>query len=161
MRPVFVGVGSNIDPRTHVPRALALLETRFGALRVSRAYRCPSVGFDGDDFINLVIGFDSDEPVADLQAALRRIETDCGRDRSVKRASRRMDLDLLLVGDTVLDRDGLTLPRADILEYAFVLRPLAELVPDARHPVLGSTYAALWAAFDDREQPLTPVMITP
>lgn len=159
MTSVFVGVGSNIEPRVHVPQALAELETRYGALRMSQVYACPAVGFEGNDFINLVVAFDTRESAQATQAALREIEGRCGRDRSVKRASRRIDLDLLLHNDTVIESNDLTLPRADILEYAFVLAPMAELAPEARHPVLGETYAALWAAFDDREQPLTPVRL--
>jgi len=53
------------------------------------------------------------------------------------------------------------LPRKDILEYAFVLKPLAAMIPDAVHPVVGRSYADLWAAFDATEQPLTPVSLHP
>lgn len=154
---VFVGIGSNIEPRTHIPRALGLLEQRFGGLRVSRFYECPAVGFDGDPFVNLVAGFDSNEPPLDVVRGLRAIERQCGRSRSEKMRSRTMDLDLLLYGDHILDDADLRVPRSDILCYAFVLKPLAELIPDARHPVNGVRYADLWAAFDAGEQPLTPV----
>lgn len=154
---VFVGIGSNIEPRTHIPRALGLLEQRFGGLRVSRFYECPAVGFDGDPFVNLVVGFDTGEPPFDVVHGLRAIERQCGRSRSEKMRSRTMDLDLLLYGDHILDDADLRVPRSDILCYAFVLKPLAELIPDARHPVNGVRYADLWAAFDAGEQPLTPV----
>jgi len=157
MTTVFVGLGSNIQPHAHVPLALELLERSFGDLNVSPIYRCPAVGFDGDEFVNLVVGFDTVTPVHALQAELRDIEAACGRDRAEKMASRTMDIDLLLYGDAVMDDDMLTLPRADILEYAFVLKPLADLIPEARHPVRGERYIDMWRAFDDREQPLTRI----
>lgn len=154
---VFVGIGSNIEPFVHVPRVLVLLQQRFGALRVSTAYRCPAVGFDGDAFVNLVVGFDSAEPPLAVVHALRDTEQRCGRARNEKMRSRTMDLDLLLHGDKVIDADGLHLPRNDILRYAFVLKPLAEMVPERMHPVVGRSYADLWAAFDAADQPLTAV----
>ncbi|GAB3680522.1 2-amino-4-hydroxy-6-hydroxymethyldihydropteridine diphosphokinase [Salinisphaera aquimarina] len=156
---VFVGLGSNIQPHAHIPLALDLLEKSFGTLCVSPIYQCPAVGFDGADFVNLVVGFDNDAEVHALQSELRDIEAACGRDRSEKYASRTMDIDLLLYGDKIIDDQALCLPRADILEYAFVLRPLAELVPEARHPVSGETYADLWRAFDARDQPLTEIAL--
>lgn len=154
---VFVGVGSNIEPFVHVPRALRLLEQRFGALRVSQAYRCPAVGFDGEPFVNLVVGLETTEPPLAVTLALRDIEQQCGRNRNEKMRSRTLDLDLLLHGNRIVERDGLHLPRRDILEYAFVLKPLAAMIPDQVHPVAGRSYADLWADFDASEQPLTAV----
>jgi len=157
---VFVGIGSNIEPLRYVPQAIEYLAASFDALRVSNVYRCPAVGFDGNAFVNLVVGMTSGDDVYGLQLRLREIEAACGRDRSVKRASRSMDLDLLLYGDAIVDDEQLHLPRADILEYAFVLKPLAELAPRRRHPVDGRTYADLWASFDADSQPLTPIEIS-
>ena len=161
MSRAFVGIGSNIQPHAHVPLALELLERSFTVTDVSPIYSCPAVGFDGADFVNLVVAFETDRDVIELQSELRDIEAACGRDRTEKRASRTMDIDLLLFDDAVIDEPGLTLPRADMLEYAFVLRPLAEIAPDARHPVSGIRYARLWADFDDRVQPLTRIELAP
>lgn len=157
---VFVGVGSNIEPLYYVPQALELLAEAFDNLRMSNVYQCPAVGLDGDAFVNLVVAFTSHEDTQALQARLREIEAACGRDRSIKRASRSMDLDLLLYGDRIIDEDGLHLPRADILEYAFVLKPMAELAPTRRHPLDGRSYAELWVGFNNADQPLSPVEIS-
>ncbi len=154
---VFVGIGSNIEPRTHIPHALRLLDERFGPLQVSQIYRCPAVGFDGDAFLNLVVGFTTGADPLMLVQALHCIEEHCGRPRAERMSSRRMDLDLLLYGDRIIDSDGLCLPRADILRYAFVLKPLAEMVPEQRHPVEQRSYAALWAGFDASGQLLQAV----
>lgn len=149
----YVGVGSNIAPRLHIPRALHLLTERFGRLTVSPVYACPAVGFDGPAFLNLVAGLDSAADPPMLAQALRCIEEHCGRDRAEADKSRSMDLDLLLYGDLISPE--WRLPRADILDYAFTLKPLADIAPDARHPVDGRSFAALWAAFDASGQPLT------
>ncbi|HLQ86165.1 MAG TPA: 2-amino-4-hydroxy-6-hydroxymethyldihydropteridine diphosphokinase [Salinisphaeraceae bacterium] len=156
---VFIGVGSNIEPRRHIAQALRLLRQRFGTLQVSTIYACPAIGFDGAMFGNLVVGFDTDLAALDLVHALRAIEQQCGRPHSDRTRSRTMDLDLLLYGEHVLETADLQVPRVDILRFAFVLKPLAELLPDGRHPVLGSRYRDLWAAFDASEQPLTPMAL--
>src|SRR5699024_4359100 len=158
---VFSGVGSNIEPFEHIPQGLTLLEQHFGPLRVSQAYHCPAVGFEGDPFVNLVVGFQTSEPPKAVTLALRDIEQRCGRKRNEKLRSRTLDLDLLLHDHGIVERDGLHLPRQDILEYAFVLKPLAAMIPDAIHPVVGRSYADLWADFDASEQPLTPVGLNP
>ena len=67
--------------------------------------------------------------------------------------SRTLDIDLLLYGDACLPEQRV--PRRDVLEYSFVLRPLAELAPDFRHPETGRTMAEHWADFDSSQHPLT------
>ena len=145
---VYVGAGSNVDPERHLGQALIALADRYGVLRLSPMYENSPVGFDGDDFLNLVIAFETDEPVAAVNASLAAIEAASGRTReSGKFSPRTLDLDLLLYGD-LADPDGVGVPRGEILEYAFVLRPLAELSPDGVHPVAKRTFADLWSAFD-------------
>lgn len=159
MTEVVVGVGSNIEPERHVRTGLDRLSARFGALDVSPAYRCPAVGFSGADFINLVVAFQADEPIEAVQAGLREIEAAGGRDGGARDGSRTLDLDMLLFGDQVFDNGDIRVPRADILDYAFVLRPLADIRPDARHPIRGVCYRDLWAGFDRPGQPLTVISL--
>lgn len=150
MPEVYIGVGSNRAPRDHLGRGTTMLRERFGQVLCSTVYQNPAVGFDGADFLNLVIGLTTAEPLESVVQALRGIEDACGRDRSgPKFGPRTLDLDLLLYGDTVLDAPGVAIPRDEILERAFVLRPLAELAPDLVHPGTGLTMAQHWAAFDD------------
>lgn len=155
MTRVYVGIGSNIEPRVHIPHALRLLRGRFGALTVSPVYACPAVGVDGPEFFNLVVGFDTGADPPMLTQSLRCMEAHCGRDRSARQGSRSMDLDLLLYGGLI--SPAARLPRSDVLRYAFTLKPLADIAPDQRHPVVGRCYADLWAHFDDDGQPLTVV----
>lgn len=149
MPEVFVAAGSNIRPRTHLRNALAALVATWPDMRVSRAWSNAAVGFEGDDFINLVVGFEADEPLAQVLERLKAVEVASGRvSGAPKWAARTLDLDLLLYGDLVGRFPGARLPRADLAERAYVLGPLAELAPQLRHPVLGETIGELWKRFD-------------
>lgn len=94
-----------------------------------------------------------------LVATLKTLEADAGRQTRATTGSRELDLDLLLYGDCVIREDGLVLPRPDVLEYAFVLRPLAELAPTLVHPVTGRTLAWHWDHFKGQAVALGPVAL--
>ncbi len=160
MTPVLVAAGSNIEPVRHLAAAVRDLAQDFPGLRRSAAYRNAAVGFDGDDFINLVVAFDSELAPAAILARLHAIEARCGRAREApKWAPRSMNLDLLLYGDLVLDTPALRLPRPDLARRAYMLGPATEVAPDLRHPTLGLTLAELWARFDRDAHPLVPVAL--
>ncbi len=149
MPEVFVAAGSNIRPRAHLRQAVAAMAASWPGLRVSRAWSNAAVGFAGDDFINLVIAFETAQSLAEVLERLKAVELASGRERGApKWAARTLDLDLLLYGDLVGRFPGARLPRADLAERAYVLGPLAELAPDRRHPVLGETFGELWSRFD-------------
>lgn len=146
---VYLSAGSNIEPERHLRMACRELEARYGALRLSPVYRTAAVGFDGDPFLNLVVAFRTDEPPGVVVDYLESLHRKAGRVRGPDAfASRTLDLDLLLYGDRVDPDPAIRVPRADILRYAFVLRPLCDLAPELRHPVDGRTMAELWAGFD-------------
>ena len=158
MPDVYVAAGSNVEPEENLARALDELEQAFGALAISPAYRNRAVGFEGPDFINLVVGFRTVDAPAQVKQALERIEALCGRPpKSAKWAPRSMDLDMLLYGDLVHDEPGLHLPRPDLLKRPFMLGPLADLVPDLRHPTANATIGELWQRFDRAAHPMTRV----
>lgn len=159
MERVFLSVGSNVERDANIPAGLRALRERFGPLAVSTVYECPAVGFDGADFYNLVVAFDSDEPVLDVHEALHEIEDRFGRDRGQPKFSpRTLDIDLLLYGERILREGRLVLPRPEIERVAFVLAPLAELAPAHEHPVSGVSFTAMWAGFDGiGARELTPV----
>ena len=158
MPRVFIGVGSNVEPEHNIARGVAQLRAAFGPILCSPVYTNPATGFVGDDFYNLVIGFDTALVLDAIGARLREIEQAHGRHRGeAKFAPRTLDLDLLTYGDTVLTTAQLTLPRADILEYAFVLRPLADIAPDERHPLTHATYRELWQHRERESVPMTRV----
>ena len=160
MRAVYVAAGSNVEPEENLSTALASLRRYFPDLRCSRAYANRAVGFEGPDFINLVVGFTTDLGLPELLAILHEVESHCGRGRTApKWAPRRMDLDLLLFGDEVGEFDGAVVPRPDLLRRAFMLGPLAEIAPTVCLPTTGQTIAQLWAEFDHSGHDLRPVVI--
>ncbi|MCW8844364.1 MAG: 2-amino-4-hydroxy-6-hydroxymethyldihydropteridine diphosphokinase [Gammaproteobacteria bacterium] len=156
MPEVFVGMGSNVEPHTHFRLAMGELESRFGPVDRSSVWSTEAVGFTGDAFLNMVLGWQTDLELQQLMQALGEVEMLCGRRRGDKRfGPRTMDLDLLLYGDEIHQKPPL--PRPEILEYGFVLGPLAELAPGKEHPTLKLTFGQLW---DQRRQAMpamTPV----
>ena len=158
MPRVYVSIGSNIDREHNVRGAVRELAARYGTLALSPVYESRAVGFTGGNFYNLVAGFDTGEPVESVKETLDRIESQFGRTREENRfGARTLDLDLLLYGDTVRHDDRVDLPHPDIRRYAFVLRPLADIAPDGRHPETGLVYVKMWEQFDKNKQELTAV----
>ena len=155
MPQVYVAAGSNIAPEGRLAVAVRELERQFPGVRCSPWYRNRAVGFEGEDFINFVAGFPTEQPVAGVLKALHAIEALCGRAREAPRwAPRSMDLDVLLYGDLVCQEPHLTLPRPDLLKRAYMLGPLAALAPTLVHPTERKTIGALWERFDRAAHPL-------
>jgi 2-amino-4-hydroxy-6-hydroxymethyldihydropteridine diphosphokinase len=151
----WLSLGSNMNPQGQIADALEALRERFGKLVVSPVYESEAVGFNGDNFHNLVVGIETRLPALELVRQLRRIEVDHGRVRGAEKfSSRTLDIDLLTYSDRIIDERGVQVPRDEILRYAFVLLPLSEVAPHERHPVTGQTYSELWAEFDASDQPL-------
>jgi 2-amino-4-hydroxy-6-hydroxymethyldihydropteridine diphosphokinase len=145
MTSVYVAAGSNVEPVENLARALRELGKHY-SLRISPAYQNKAVGFEGEDFINLVVGFETADSVDRVIAHLHEAEAACGRPRNApKWAPRTMDLDLLLFGDLV--RDDLRVPRADLLKRAYMLRPMAELAGEIIHPTAHKNFRDLWREF--------------
>lgn len=144
---VFVSLGSNIAPELHLRMACRELAAHYGTLTLSSVYRNPPVGFTGDYFLNMVVGFTTAESPASIRRRLETLHLKAGRVRLPNPFSpRSLDIDVLLFGDVVSERPQL--PHADIDKYDFVLAPLAEVAPALRHPVHGETISELWQNFD-------------
>ncbi len=143
MSRVFVGVGSNVEPELHVPRALARLDEAVGLLRVSTFYVTAPLGRPADPpFVNGVVEIRDTLAAAPLKELLARIESDEGRRRGTDRfAPRPVDLDLLLHGDSVSTSPPL--PHPDVTTRRFVAVPLLELAPRLTLPGSGVRLAAI------------------
>ncbi len=160
MPRAYIGVGSNIDREENIGGALRTLRERFGELTVSKIYASAAIGFDGEEFYNLVVVLTTSLSPAALVDALHRIEFEYGRERATPRfSSRTLDLDLLLYDDLVIHDQHFVVPRGDIIKYAYVLRPLAEIAGKQRHPESGTPFADLWARFDRSKELLREVTI--
>lgn len=158
MTTVYLGLGSNIDAEKNLRLAVGELRRLYGELTLSPVYKSAPVGFQGPDFLNLVVALETDAAPMEVIDQIERIHGLAGRSRGPdKFSSRPLDIDLLLYGDTVDPMPPLRLPRRDILDYGFVLRPLADIAPDLVHPVSGRTIAEHWREFDVDSQPLTLV----
>src|ERR1700749_2750310 len=151
----YLSLGSNIDAGRWLTAAVKELRGRFGLLVVSPVYRSAAGGFDGPDFLNLAVSLESDLAPEALNDWLHALEDRHGRVRGGKRyASRTLDVDIVFYDDLVLSGEGhLQIPRGE-LRHAFVLKPMADIAPDLRHPVLGRPMAELWAAFPVEREPL-------
>lgn len=160
MPRIYLSLGSNVDAEANLRLGIASLEARYGELEMSPVYRNKAVGFEGDDFLNLVVGFDSEATVESIAEAIESIHRAAGRDRSQPRySSRTLDIDLLTWGDAVIDDGSTRLPRADVLEYAFVLKPLADIAAGDTHPVTRRSYGDHWREMSEEPNDLRAVDI--
>jgi 2-amino-4-hydroxy-6-hydroxymethyldihydropteridine diphosphokinase len=144
---VLLGLGANVgEPVRQLEAAVARLDW-MDDLQCSGIYRSAAVGYmDQPDFFNIAV---AGSTTADAPEVLRRclhVEEEMGRVRSFANAPRVIDVDVLAVGDELLDRDELTLPHPRLHERAFVLLPLCEVAPDWRHPRLKKTPGELLIA---------------
>ena len=132
---IFVGIGSNIDREKNIKSCVSILKDVYGDMMISPVYETESMGFDGPNFYNLVSCFETDQSVYELKNTLNEIENDHGRHfNETKYSSRTLDIDILYYDDLVLSDDKIQIPRKEICEYDFVLKPLVDLVPDFIHP---------------------------
>ena len=145
----FISIGSNINKDIHIPSSLNSIKKLFGKIICSSLFETEAVGFEGENFHNLIVQFDSPLDARDIAKQLKQIEHEHGRTHDDRKyAARTLDLDLILHGDLILDANNLQIPRDEIERYAFVLEPLAEIAPGFLHPVNHKSYAQLWDEYD-------------
>lgn len=160
MARIYISIGSNIEAERHLRLAIDELRKHYGDLQLSSVYESEAVGFEGDNFLNMVVGLETEEDVHNVVQTLRQIEDRHGRVRSGPRFSARtLDLDLLLYDELVTKDEGFELPRGEITHNAFVLWPLAEIAPKAVHPVEKISIAEMWDKFDKTAQKLWPITL--
>ena len=147
MYTVYLSIGSNIEPIKNIERVQILLDKSYNCI-YSSIHESEASGFEGDDFMNLVVKFSTDLKLIDLWNELKEIELHMGRVSSQKgMSSRIIDLDIILYEDLVIDNEFISLPSKDIENYLFVLEPLAEIAGNSLHPTLERTYKDLLKDF--------------
>ncbi|MHA7880875.1 MAG: 2-amino-4-hydroxy-6-hydroxymethyldihydropteridine diphosphokinase [Saccharospirillum sp.] len=159
--PVALSLGSNIDRYRNLTRALDALAKEFGELLCSPVYESEAVGFDGSNFLNSVVVVHTGRSLSEIGPILKRIEDDNGRNRSgPKFSARTLDIDVLTYADWIGEYDGILLPRDETAKNAFVLKPMADILPDTLMPGSDQTYSELWSHYPKAKQKLWRVPFT-
>ena len=142
---VYLSLGSNLGDRAaNIDEGLRLLCSSSRGMRVSSLYETVSQGFSSQPlFLNAACRIWTPLDPFQLMAELRAIEAALGRRRPFPNAPRTLDIDILLFGETVVDCPGLCIPHPRMAERLFVLVPMAEIGPQAYHPVLKQTVRSL------------------
>ena len=136
LHKIFVGIGSNIDREKNIKSCIEILKDLYDNILISPVYETEAMGFNGPNFYNLVLSFETEENVYDLKNGLNQIENNHGRHfNETKFSSRTLDIDILYYDDLILSDDKVQIPRKEICEYDFVLKPLVDLAPDFIHPI--------------------------
>lgn len=142
-RRAFVGLGSNLEPGRYLRLALDQIADEFSALSRSPVCASPAEGYDGPDYWNLCVAFDTTLSAVELVAWLKRLEERLGRQSGEPRlAPKTLDADLLLLGALVSENPPL--PHPEIFTRPYVLGPLAILAPDLDLPGDAGRAGALW-----------------
>ncbi|MBF0195074.1 MAG: 2-amino-4-hydroxy-6-hydroxymethyldihydropteridine diphosphokinase [Magnetococcales bacterium] len=154
--PVIISFGANVDPLNNLHRGLLSLHKEIKLEDISTVWRTdplpdPKQGADydlGGSYLNgAVLSFTKIDPFS-LKKILKNIEADCSRVPSNNKfAPRPIDLDIVMVGDRIVDSDNLTLPDPEILQRSFVALPVAQLAPELHHPLESKSMADIAADF--------------
>ncbi len=143
----YLGIGSNLGDRMeYLKEAVRLLDEEEGIriARVSPVYETVPVGGPPQgDYLNAAILVETSIEPRELMDACLAIEKSLGRVRKEHRGPRTIDIDILLYGARVISEGNLVVPHPNIAERGFVLWPLADIAPDAIHPVLRTTIQEL------------------
>lgn len=137
----YIGLGSNMgDKKANCRKAIGLLGGAGRVLRVSSFYCTEPVGYaEQETFINAVAELETELSPETLLAECHTIEDELGRSRDIRWGPRTIDLDILLYGDQVVSNPDLKVPHPLMASRRFVLVPLCELAPDAKHPFFRKT----------------------
>ena len=141
----YLSLGSNLGNREGFLRdAVSRLDSLGRIVNVSSFYETEPVEFTEQAwFLNCAVALETKLSAEELMQALLEIERQMCRKRTRKKGPRTIDIDIVLFGETVVDSPHVTVPHPAMHQRRFVLEPLAEIAPEARHPVLKKTVTEL------------------
>jgi 2-amino-4-hydroxy-6-hydroxymethyldihydropteridine diphosphokinase len=153
-KTVYLSLGSNLgDREANLREAIARLAELGEVTAVSSYYETEPVDFLAQPwFLNCAVALSTEKMPRQFLGALQKIEQGMGRRRAQLKGPRVIDLDILLFGSSLVETAQLTIPHAAMHERRFVLEPLAEIAPDARHPVFKRTVRELRDALPPGQQ---------
>jgi len=144
---VYLSLGSNLGDRAaNLRAAIAQLDSAGRLLALSAIYETQPVDVPNQPwFMNCVAAIETDTTPRELLKIALGVESAMGRLRMTGNGARIIDIDVVLFGDLVVNEPGLRIPHPSIQQRRFVLEPLVEIAPEARHPELGKTARELLA----------------
>ena len=150
---VFLSMGANIEPENNLSNALDEIKSHFKLRRTSSTYQTAPIGQapKGKPFLNNVIEIETDLAYPALVGKLKSIEKKFGRERGNKKEVP-LDLDALTYDGEVFSYNGKLIPDPNLIKYSYIVRPLAEISPDFRHPATGETIEAIVNDLDDKSK---------
>lgn len=142
---VYLSLGSNVGDRAANLRAAIDRIAALGkVISTSSFYETEPVEVSGHPwYLNCAVALRTEKMPKQLIGALLGIEQEMGRRRSQEKTPRKIDIDILLFGNSVIDSKELTVPHPEMHRRRFVLEPLNEIAPDLRHPVFKRTIREL------------------
>ena len=151
MTTAYLALGSNLGDRLGAMRAAVRALAGHAELPIDLAHDVASLYESGPvggpsnqpPYLNSVLRVQTSLAASDYFAAVLSIETSLGRVREERWGPRVIDIDLLFMGDLIIDSPALTLPHPRLHERRFVLEPLSELAADLIHPITGLSIGAL------------------
>lgn len=144
---VYISLGSNIgDKNKYITDAIRKLDNVKGCKvdKISRLITTKPYGYvDQDDFLNCVLKLNTILSPYELLSCIQKIESEAERKRNIHWGPRTLDLDILFYDSEIIDNEYLHVPHIDMHNREFVLKPLSEIAPFVRHPVLNKTIKQL------------------
>lgn len=150
MHTIYLGLGTNLGDRLrNLQKAVSSLSPVMSVTAVSPIYQTDPWGVtDQPAFFNLCLEATTTLNPQTLLHYLKNLETELGRQKTIKWGPRLIDIDILLYNDKIVKANNLTIPHPHMTERAFVIVPLADIAPDLIHPVTHQTIAELKTAVD-------------
>ncbi len=136
MAEAYISIGSNIGPEENIKKCLDMLKSEFGVIAISPIYETRPYGYENQsNFINLAVKIRTTMTPLQLLKKLQGIEKKLGRERRVKNGPRTIDLDLILYGDKIINKNEIRIPHHGLFERDFMLIPLLDIEPEIINPL--------------------------